>query len=170
MFPKSQLVVNWMIGWWPSSLKTGGQIIGCWMLAVIGSVSSKGRSKQVYGIYLLYSDSFYPCYDQPITLLATIGPLLSQPTGRSEDPHRYQYHCIISLSWFSWPPMLMNPCSMFRFCFVTIVSYHTFLLQLWQLCLMSAPLWFRCLYTPYCYLFLANWSMCYPALNFLVYN
>ena len=50
------------------------------------SVLSEERSKQVDGIYLLYSDSLYPCYDQPITSLATIGPLLSQPTGRSKRP------------------------------------------------------------------------------------
>ena len=59
-------------------------MIGCWMLAVIGSVSSEERSKQVDGIYLLYSNSLYPHCDQPITSLATIDPLLSQPTGRSE--------------------------------------------------------------------------------------
>ena len=73
-------------------------MMGCWRLAAIDSVSSEERSKQVDEIYLLYSDSFYPRYDQPITSLATIGTLPSQPTGRSEDPHQYQYHCIVSLS------------------------------------------------------------------------
>ena len=38
----------------------------------------------------------------------------SWPTVRSKDPPQYQHHCIVSLSWLSWPPMLMNPCSMFR--------------------------------------------------------
>ena len=37
-------------------------------------------------------------------------------------------------------------------------------------CLLSAPLWFRCLHTSYCYLFLANWSVRSLALNLLVYN
>ena len=115
MFPKSQPVVNWIVRWWPSSLKMGGQMIGCWKIVAIGSVLSEERSRQVDGIYPLYSDSFYPHQDQPITLLATIGPLLSWPTGRSKNPHWYQYHCIVPLSWFSRPPMLMNPCSMFRF-------------------------------------------------------
>ena len=149
--------------------KTGGQTIGCWMLAVIGSVLSEERSKRVDRIYPLYSDSLYPQCDQLITSLTTINPLLSQPTGRSKDPHQYWYHCIVSLSWFSQPPMLMNLCSMFRFFFVTITSYHIFLSQSWQFCLLSAPLWFCCLHTFYCYLFLANWSMHCPALNLLVY-
>ena len=104
-----------MVGWWPSLPKTGDWMIGCWKIVAIGSMSSEDRSKQVDGIHPLYSDSLYPCCDQPITSLATISPLLSQPTGRSEDPHRYWCRCIVLLSWFSWPPMLMNPCSMFRF-------------------------------------------------------
>ena len=104
-----------MIRWQLSSLKTRDLMIGCWMLAVIGSVSSEERSKQVDGIYPLYSGSLYPCCNQLITSLTTINPLLSWPTGRSEDPHQYQYHWIVSLSWFSRPPMLMTPCSMFRF-------------------------------------------------------
>ena len=78
-------------------------------------MSSEERSRQVDGIYPLYSDSLYPRHNQPITLLTTIGTLLSQPTGRPKDPPQYQYHCIVSLSQFSQPPMLMNPCSMFRF-------------------------------------------------------
>ena len=51
------------------------------------------------------------------------------------------------------------------FFFVTIMSYHTFFLQLWWFCLLSAPLWFHCLHTLYYYLFLTNWSVCSPALN-----
>ena len=170
MFPRSHPVVNWIIGWQPSSLKTGRWMIGCWMLAVIGSVPSEERSEWVDGIHPLYSDSLYPHHDQPITLLATISPLLSWPTGRSENPHQYQYCYIVSLSGFSWPPMLMNPCSMFRTFFVTIMSYHTFFLWLWHFCLLSAPLLIHCLHTPYCYLFLASWSVHCPALNPLVYN
>ena len=170
MFSRSQPMVNWIIRQWPSSLKTKGQMIGCWILAVIGSVLSEERSKWVDGIYLLYSDSFYPHRNQPITILTTIEPLFRRPTGRSKDPHRYQYHCIVSLSWFSWSPMLMNLCSMFRLFFIIIMSYHTFISQLWWFCLLLALLWFHCLHTPYCYLFLANWSMCCPALNSLVYS
>ena len=92
------------------------------------SVSSEERSKWVDGIYLLYLDSLYPHHNQPITSLITISPLLSQPTGRSKDPHRYQYRCIVSLSWFSQPPMLMNLCSMFRFflCHDCILSHLLF--------------------------------------------
>ena len=66
-------------------------MIGCWMLAVIGSVSSEERSKQVDGIYPLYLGSLYPRCDQPITSLATIKVLLSQPTPRSEDPLWHWY-------------------------------------------------------------------------------
>ena len=160
--PKSQPVVSWIIGQQPSSPKTGGRMMGCWILAVIGSVLSEERSKWVDGIYPLYSDSLYPHYNQPITSLATIDPLLSRPTGRSKDPHWYWRHCIVPLSWFSQPPMLMNLCSMFGFSFVTIASHCTFFSRLWQFCLLSAPLWFHCLYTLYCYLFLAKWSMHAP--------
>ena len=52
-------------------------MIGCWKIVAIGSVLSEERSKGVDGIYPLYLDSFYPHYDQPITLLAPVGPLLS---------------------------------------------------------------------------------------------
>ena len=65
-------------------------MIGCWVLAVIGSGLNVERSKRVDGNYPLYLDSFYPRHDQPITLLATINPLLSQPTNRSKDPHQYR--------------------------------------------------------------------------------
>ena len=54
--------------------------------------------------------------------------------------------------------------------FVIIMSYRTFLSWFQQFCLLSAPLWAHCLHTPYCYLFLANWSVRCPALNFMVYN
>ena len=45
--------------------------------------------------------------------------------------------------------------SIFRFLLFIITSYHTFLSQSWQFCLLSAPLWSCCLHTLYCYLFLA---------------
>ena len=73
-------------------------MIGCWILAVIGGVLSEERSKRVDGIYPLYLDSLYPHCDQPTTSLATINPLLSQPTGRSKDPPQYQCCCVVSLS------------------------------------------------------------------------
>ena len=66
--------------------------------------------------------------------------------------------------------MLTNPYSIFSLFFVTITSYHTFVSQSWCFCLLSALLWFHCLHILYCYLFLANWSMHSPALNFQVYN
>ena len=84
-------MVNWMIRQQLSSPKTRGLMIGCCILA-IGSVLSEERLRRVDGIYLLYSDSLYPRRNQPITLLATINPLLSQPADRSKDPHWYQYH------------------------------------------------------------------------------
>ena len=67
------------------------------------------------------------------------------------------------------PPMLINPCSMFRSFFVMIMSYHIFVLQSWWFCLLSAPLRFHCLHTLYCYLFLAIGPCTNPALNSLVY-
>ena len=92
---------------------------------------------------------------------------LTQPThSQIRRPLQYWYRWIVSLSWFSRPPMLINLCSMNSLFFVTITSYCTFISQSWCFCLLSAPLWFRCLHTPYCYLFLANWSVRSPALNF----
>ena len=102
----------------------------------------------------------------PITSLTTIRTLLSQPTSRSKDPHRYRYRWIVFCHDSHNPLCLQTYVLCLAFFLVTIMSYHTFLLQLWWFCLLSAPLWFRCLHTPYCYLFLANWSVCSPALNF----
>ena len=79
----------------------------------LGIVVVWDGSRRVDEVYPLYLDSLYPHRDQPITSLTTIKTLLSQPTCRSEDPHQYQYSWIVSLSWFSWPPMLINLCSMF---------------------------------------------------------
>ena len=64
------------------------------------------------------------------------------------------------------PPCLPTYVLCLALFFVMITSYRTFILQLWWFCLLSAPLWFRCLHTPCCYLFLANWSVRRPALNF----
>ena len=158
-----------MVGWQSSSLKTRGLMIGCWKLVVIGSVLSEERSKPVDGIYLLYSDSLYPCHDQPITLLATIDPLFSQPTGRSADPQWCWYHWIVLCHDSHNPLCLWIHVLCLALSFVTIMSYCTFVSRSWCFCLLSAPLWFHCLHTLYCYLNLASWSMHCPALNFVVY-
>ena len=65
--------------------------------------------------------------------------------------------------------MLMNPCSMFRSFFITIMSYCTILSWSWQFCLLSASLWFHCLHILYCYLFLATGLCADPALISSVY-
>ena len=111
------------------------------------------RSRQVDGIYLLYSDSLFYHHNWPITLFAAITLLLSQPTSRSEDPHQYWY-CWLVLCHDSHDLLCLQT---YVLClvlfFVVVMSYHTFLLWLWWFCLLSAPLWFCCLHTPYCYLF-----------------
>ena len=113
------------------------------------------------------------CTQIPFILVATnqshLSPLsktlLSQPTSRSIDPHRYWY-CWIVLCHDSHNPLCLH---IYVLClalfFVTITSYRTFISQAWRFCLPSAPLWFCWLHIPYCYLFLANWSMRNPALN-----
>ena len=73
------------------------------------------RSKQVDGIYPLYSDSLYPCCNQPITSLTTIGPLLSKPTGRSEDPHWYLSCCICFFVMILTTPYAHESIFYFRF-------------------------------------------------------
>ena len=113
-------------GQWPSLAKTGGWIIGCWRLVAVGSVLSEERSKWVDGIY--------PCTQNPFILiiisqshLSLLSDLYSaNPLVDPKSPHWYQCYCIVPLSWFSQPPMLMNLCSMFRPVFVTITSYYTF--------------------------------------------
>ena len=67
-------------------------MIGCWRLAAIGSVSSEERSRQVDGIYLLYSDSLYPCHDPPITSLTTIRLLGSVPLPNNPGRLSNQFH------------------------------------------------------------------------------
>ena len=123
------------------------------------------RLRWVDGIYLLYLDSHYPRRDQPITSLATIKVLLIQPTPRSEDPLRYRYHWIVLCHDSHNPLCLPTYVLCLAFFFVTIASYCTFISRLWRFCLLSAPLWVRCLHIPYCYLFSANWSVRSPALN-----
>ena len=43
--PRSQAMVNSMMGWWPSLAKTGGWMMGCWRLEAIGSMTGEVRSK-----------------------------------------------------------------------------------------------------------------------------
>ena len=132
--------------------------VECWQSLVVCRVR-KGQGKSMGSIR---------CTQIPS--LATISPLFSWPTGRSENPHRYQYCCIVSLSWFSQPPMLMNLCSMFRFflCHDHVLSHLPFTIMMILLTVSLTLVHY--LHTLYCYLFLANWSVCCPALNFLVYN
>ena len=167
MLPRSQLVVILITGWRLSSVKTGVQMIGCWKIAAIGSVLSEERSKWVDGIYPLYSDSLYPCCDQPITSLATISPLLSWPIGRIDPKtHTGTGTIVLFLCHDSHDPLCLW---IYVLClasfFVTIISYCIFLLWSWQFCLLSAPLWFHCLHILYCYLFLASGLCTDPVLN-----
>ena len=134
------------------------------------SLSIEERSKQVDGIYLLYLDPLYPYCNQPVISLTTVRPLLSQPTGRSKDPPQYWYCCIVFFIMMIMTPYAYESMFYVKIFFVTITSYHTFLLWLWWFCLLSAPLWFHCLHTLYCYLFLAIGLCADPAFHCLVYN
>ena len=91
-------MVIWIIGQRLSLPKTGAQMIGCWKIAdMVVCRVGKGQSELMGSIHCTRI-SLYPCYDQPIMSLTTIEPLLSRPTGRSEDPHWYQHCCIVPLS------------------------------------------------------------------------
>ena len=79
-------------------------MIGCWILAVIGSVSSEERSKQVDGIYLLYSDSLYPCHDHqshhsPLSILYSANPLVDLKTHISTNAIELFFVMILTTSY-----------------------------------------------------------------------
>ena len=162
MKPKSQPVVNLITGWQPSLIWAGGQMLGCWKIAAISVLMRKIKTSW---------------WDLSVVLRFP----LSSPGLTNHISHHYwtftqlTHHgtdtiVLFPLSWFSWPPMLMKLCSMFRFFFVMIAPYHIFLLWCWHFCLLSAPLWFHCLHILYCYLFLAIGLCTDPALNYLVYK
>ena len=88
----------------------------------------------------------------------------------SANPLRHRYRWIVLCHDFHNPLCLPTYVLCLALSFITITSYCTFISWSWRFCLLSAPLCFRCLHTRYCYLFLANWSMRSPALNFWVYN
>ena len=168
MKPKNQPVVNLITGWQPSPPQAGGWTVGCWKIVAI-SVSTRKVKVSCWGLSAVLG-FFLSLLWPTITSLATIRPLLSQPTGRSEDPPQYWCCYVVSLWWFSQPPMLMNLCSIFRSFFVAIMPYHIFILWSWWFCLLLAPLWFHCLHILCCHLFLAIDLCTDPALNYLVYN
>ena len=125
----------WLAGWWDNGCvlqrpEVWWLGVACWPLEY--SVSSEERLRQVDGIYLLYSDSLYPHHNQPITSLATIAPLLSWPTGRSEEPHRYRYCWIVLCHDSHDPLMLTNLCSMFSsfICHDHILSHLPFAIKM----------------------------------------
>ena len=165
MSPRSQPVVNKIVGREICSPKVADLMIGCWRRDIVGIVKIWDGSRRVDGIYPLYLDSLYPHHNQPITSHATIKVLLSQPTCRSKDPLQPQYHWIVLCHDSHKPLCLQTHVLCLALFLVTITSYHTFISQSWRFCLLSAPLGFHCLHTPYCYLFLANWSVRSPALN-----
>ena len=111
--PRSQPMVNAMDSQDMFSLNVADLMMGCCNKDIEGIVVVWEGSRWVDGIYLLYSDSLYPHHDQPITSLATIKALLSQPTDRSKDPHQYRYHWIVLCHDSHNPHMLTNLCSMF---------------------------------------------------------
>ena len=165
MSPRSQPVVSEIVGW-ERSPKVAALMVGCWRRDIDGVVCCLRWVKVSWWDLSVYSDSLYPHRNQPITSLTTIEILLIQPTHRSEDP-LWHWYCWIVLYHDSHDPLCLSTHVLcLALFFVTITSYCTFISQPWQLCLLSAPLRFRCLHTPYCYLFLANWSVCNPALNY----
>ena len=87
------------------------------------------------------------------------------------DPKTHIGTVVLSLCHNSHDPLCL---CLYVLCldslFIIIVSYCTFYSRLWRFCLLSAPLWFHCLHTPYCYLFLAIGPCADPALNLLVYK
>ena len=110
MSPRSQPVVIEIVGL-DRSPKVAALMIGCWrrdirLVCCLRWVKGSWWDlSAVLGflLSLLRSANHISCH---------YWALLIQPTPRSEDPLWHQYGCIVCLSWFSWPPMLMNACSM----------------------------------------------------------
>ena len=63
-------------------------------------------------------------HHSPLSLLYSADPLVDPKTHSGIGTVELFFVMILTI-----PPMLMNPCSMFRFSFVTIMSYCTFLSQ-----------------------------------------
>ena len=122
MFPRSQPVVNWIIRQWPSSPKTRGWMIGCGMLAVIGSVSSEERSKQV--------DGPISCTWIPFILItinqshhSPLSNLYSANPQKDPKTHTNTHIIVLFLCYESHnPPMLINLYSIFKLFFIIITS------------------------------------------------
>ena len=159
-----------MIRQQPSSLKTRGRMIGCWMLAVIGSVLRRKSQNKLMGsicctqipfILITISQSHH----SPLSVLYSANPLVDLKT------HTGTGTIVLFLCHDSHNPLCLWIHVLCLDSLIVIITFYcTFLLWSWQFHLLPAPLWFHCLHTLYCYLFLANWSMHYPALNLLVYN
>ena len=142
----------WLAGWLdddhaPWRLEDGWWDVACWPLEY-SVATEKGQGKLMGSIHCTQIPFILIAINQshlsPLSLLYSANPLVDPKTHAST--------------------------STIKLFFVMITSYHTFISQSWQFCLLSAPLWFHSLHTPYCYLFLANLSMHCPALNYWVYN
>ena len=130
MFPRSQPVVNWMIRRRPSSPKTRGQMIGCWMLAVIGSVLSEERSKsKLMGFihctwipFILVTINQSHC--SPLLRPYSVNPQVDPKTHTSTNT------IVLFLCHDSHDPLCLptHVLCLVLF-FVMITSYHTFILQ-----------------------------------------
>ena len=173
MFPRSQPVVNWMIRRRPSSPKTRGQMIGCWMLAVIGSVLSEERSKsKLMGFihctwipFILVTINQSHC--SPLLILHSANPLVDLKTHNSTSIVElflcHDSHNPLCL----WIHVL---CLAFSLSLSHLIAPSLHDHDKSAYCQPHSGSVACGLHTPYCSLFLANWSMCCPALNFLVYN
>ena len=115
MVPRNQPVVTSITRWQPSTLQAGGWMIGCWKMAVmIVCQLRKGQSKLMGSICYTWIPfiliAINQSYLSPLSDLYSANPLKDPKTHHNTDAV-----VLFSLSWWSWPPMLMNPCSMFRF-------------------------------------------------------
>ena len=164
------MTVSQITGRQSSSPKTGGQIMGCWKIAVIVVCQvRKGQSELMGSIcctwipFILITIS--QSHHSSLSVLYSANPQVDPKT------HTGISTVVLFLCHDSHNPLCLW---IYVLCldsfFVMIMSYHTFLLQLWQFCLLSAPLWFPCLHTLYLLFIFSYWSMCSPALNSWVYN
>ena len=164
--PRNQPVVNSITGQQPLTVWAGGRMMGCWKIAVMVVCQlRKGQGKLMGSICCTWIPFILVAISQshlsPLLDLYSANPLVDLKTHTSTDTVVlflcHDSHDLLCL----WIHVLCLDSF-----FVMITSYCTFLSQSWQFCSLSAPLGFRCLHTPYCYLFLANWSMRCPALNY----
>ena len=162
---RSQPVVIEIIGL-DCSPKATALMIGCWRRDIWTSGSSEMGQGELMGSIRCTQIPFILVMISQSHLSPLSKPYSSNPHPDPKTHFGTDTVVLFSLSWFSRPPMLMNPCSMNSFfCHDHVLSHLCFTIMTFLLTVSPTlvPLLTHSLLLS---IFLANWSMRSPALNF----